>query len=380
VLGGLWQFYLMRAEYQTACELGELLLTLAQNMRDPVVFIMAHDALGQSFFCLGELDRAHAHLEQGILHYDPQHHRTLTFLCGGEDPGVACRGFASWDLWLRGYPDQALKRNHEALRLAQEVAHPFSLAHALNFTAGVHLFRGEKQAAQERVETLIRLSSEQGFLYFLGWGTFMRGWALAEQGQGEEGIVQIRQGMDACQTTGAEGMTSLYFTSLAKAYGEKAQVREGLTVIAEALALVDKIGERYCEAELYRLKGELLLTQEGKEASQKAKVKAQKSKIETDPRPLPPDHQGEAEACFLKAIEIAQKQQAKSLELRAVMSLARLRQQQAMQGESRNTNHESRIRLDEAHRILSEVYNWFTEGFDTKDLQEAKALLESLSL
>ena len=206
-------------------------------------------------------------------------------------------------------------------------------------------------------------------------GTISRGWALAEQGQGEEGIAQICQGLVAWRATGAEGFRPYYLALLAEAYGKMGRAEDGLTALAEALEAVDRTGERYYEAELYRLRGELTLQQE----NQKSKGKNQKAKIETDPRPLTPDPQGEAEVCFLKAIEIAQHQQAKSLELRAVMSLVRLRQQQATQPGSRTTLHETRTTLHEAHNMLSEIYNWFTEGFDTKDLQEATALLEELA-
>jgi predicted ATPase len=163
------------------------------------------------------------------------------------------------------------------------------------------------------------------------------------------------------------GQTTI-LTVLAEAYGKRGKIEEGLQTLADAFQIIHDTDERLYEAELYRLKGDLLLAQE-----------SQKSKIETDPRPLPPDPQAEAEACFLKAIDIARQQQAKSLELRAVMSLVRLRQQQATQNESRTTQHEARTGLDEAHQMLSFIYNWFTEGFDTKDLQEAKGLLEALS-
>src|SRR5262249_16886092 len=152
-------------------------LDLAQNVQDSAILIEAHDALGQTLYSLGELGQAQAHLEQSILLYDPQHHRTLTFLCGGEDPGVACQCFAAWTLWLLGYPDQALKRTHEALRLAQAVAHPFSRAQALALAAGVHLFRREGPAAQERAEAAIALSTEQGFPNYVAGGTVRRGWA-----------------------------------------------------------------------------------------------------------------------------------------------------------------------------------------------------------
>jgi predicted ATPase len=185
---------------------------------------------------------------------------------------------------------------------------------------------------------------------------------LSEQGQREEGIIQIRQGMADWRTTGAEVGRTHFLALLAEAYGKAAQVEAGLHLLTEALELVDKSGECFYEAELYRLKGKLLLAQEVK--NQKSKGKSQKSKI-TDPRPPFPNPQTEAEACFLKAIEIAQKQQAKSWELRASTSLARLWQQQGKKAE--------------AHKLLSDVYNWFIEGFDTKDLQEAKALLDELA-
>ena len=188
----------------------------------------------------------------------------------------------------------------------------------------------------------------------------MQGWALAEQGQVEEGVAQIRQGLAAWRATGAELMRSQFLAMLAEAYGKVRQAKEGLAALAEALTVVDQSGERFYESELYRLRGELTLAQ--------SNVQSLGSSV-----------QKEAEGCFLKAIEIARKQQAKSLELRAVMSLVRLRQQQVTDHSSRNTQHESRSALAEARKMLSEVYNWFTEGFDTKDLQEAKALIEELS-
>ena len=189
----------------------------------------------------------------------------------------------------------------------------------------------------------------------LALGTILRGWALAEQGQGEEGIAQMRQGWPPGGPTG-QSMQPYFLALLAEAYGKVGQTEEGLTVLAEALAMVDKTGERYYEAELYRLKGELTLQKLPGVSSQLPVPK---------PQPPIPDPQAEAEECFLKAIEIARRQQAKSLELRAAMSLSRLWQQQGKQ--------------NEAHEMLSEVYNWFTEGFDTKDLQEAKALLAELT-
>jgi len=247
----------------------------------------------------------------------------------------------------------------EALNLAQQLSQPFNLAWTLSFVARLHYLRREGQAVQERAEAEIALCGEQGFPYFLAVGTILRGWALAEQGKQAEGISQMRQGLAAHRATGSSLDRPYYLVMLADAYGKTEQVAEGLTVLAEALAAVDNTRERFYEAELYRLRGELTL--------QKFQVSSFELQVPPSPQPLTPSTHAEveAEACFLKAIEIARHQQAKSLELRATTSLARLWHQQ---GKKR-----------EAHDLLSTVYNWFTEGFDTKDLQEAKALIEELS-
>jgi class 3 adenylate cyclase/predicted ATPase len=343
VLWGMWQFYLVQAEYQTACELGEQLLSLAQRRQDPALLLVAHRALGEPLFTLGELAPARAHLEQGLALYNLQQHRSLAILYG-MDPEVMCLNFAAFTLWHLGYPEQALQRGHEAIRLAQELSHPYSLAVALSSAAVLHHYRREEQAVQERAAAAITLSIEQGFPIWLGFGTILGGWALAERGQGEEGITQIRQGIVTWRATGAEIWRPYWLSLLAEAYEKVGQAKEGLATLAEALTVVDNSGERFYEAELYRLKGGLTL---------------QSSIPSLEPRVK------EAEVCFLKAIEIARKQQAKSLELRAVMNLSRLWQRQG--------------KKDEARQLLAEIYGWFTEGFDTKDLQEAKALLEELS-
>ncbi len=358
-LFGLQAFYTHRAKLQTARELAERGLGLAQRVQDPALLLEAHHMLGYNLLYLGELSLAREHTEKGITLYDPQHH-SLAFLYGGDDPKVCCLSHRAHALWSLGYPDQALKSAYEALTQAQKLSHPLSLALALNFATVLHQFRGERQMAQERADAAIILSTEHGLLYCLAWGIILRGWTWIEQGPGE-GCAQIHQGMVAYRATGAESFRPYYLGLLAEAYGKAGQMQEGLKVLAEALAAVERTEERFYEAELHRLKGELTLQQE----NQKAEGKGQKSKIKTQPRALLTDAQGEAEACFLKAIEIAQKQQAKSLELRATVSLARLWRQQGKQHEART--------------ILADIYNWFTEGFDTKDLQEAKALIEELS-
>jgi class 3 adenylate cyclase/predicted ATPase len=357
-LFGLVAFHLVRGEFQTARDLSEQLLRLAQSVQEPALLVSARHALGQALFFQGELVSAREHLARGIAVYDPQQHHSLALLYG-TDPGAHCLLFIAQVLWHLGYPDQALKRVYEALSLAQKFAHPFNLAFALNTVAAIHQFRREIEATQKRAEETIALCIDQGFALVLAIGTIRRGWALVQLGQGEAGTTQIRQGIDAHKACGAILGRSYYLLQLAEAYGKAEKVEEGLTLLAEALELIDK-GGRVLEAELYRLKGELTLQQ----ANQKSKGKRKKGVRSSSPQP-PSGAEREAEQCFLKAIEVAQRQQAKSLELRATVSSARLWQAQG--------------KRSEAHHRLSEIYNWFTEGFDTKDLQEAKGLIEELS-
>jgi predicted ATPase len=223
--------------------------------------------------------------------------------------------------------------------LAQELAHPISLAVALDYATIFHQFRREPQAVSERAEAAITLCTEQGFAYYLAWGMTMQGWAQVTQSQDEASLAQIRRGLAALQATRAAVRLPYYMALLAEACGQTGHAVEGLTLLAEALAQVHNTGESWTEAELYRLKGELLLQRSS-------------------------DNHTEAATCFHQALDVARRQQAKSLELRAAMSLSRLWQQQGKQ--------------DEAYELLAPVYGWFTEGFDTADLQEANALLEAL--
>jgi predicted ATPase len=339
VLRGLWNYYVIRAEYQTAHALGEQLLSLAQQAQEPAMLVAAHRALGATLFNLGENALAHTHYAQGMALYDPQQHRVYAFLYG-EDTGVVCRTQDALMLWSLGYPDQALTRSHEAVTLARQIAHPFSLSSTLNFVAQFHQLRREGQTAQEYAEASISVATEQGFPYWRARGAVLRGWALAHQGQTQEGIAQIEQGLRVHRGTGAEGGRPTWLALLAEVQGTLGEPEAGLAVLTEALTLTNKTGERWYESELYRLKGALLLQQHA-------------------------DNQAEAEHCFHKAISIARSQQAKSFELRAATSLSRLWQQQGKRAE--------------AHALLAPVYGWFTEGFDTADLQEAKALLDALA-
>ena len=363
-------FYLARGELQTARELAERLLALAQRAQDAALLLGAHFRLGAVLYNSGELVSAHAHFEQALALYDSRQRRsTIARVGGGDigDIGVTSHCSLANVLWLLGYPDQALTRSRAALTLAQEIAHPFTTALVWSSDAMLHQYLHEARTVQQRAEALSVLSNEHGFLAPFA-GTTQRGWALAEQGQEEEGIKQIQQGMAAVRATGAEFWWPYHLALLAEAYGKTGQVEEGLTALAEALDAVDRTGERWYEAELYRLKGQLTLQSKTSlgQVSDKSQASQGMSKV-PNPQLLTPNPQAEVEAegCFQKAIEIAQRQQAKSLELRAAMSLSRLWQQQGKQAEAR--------------QMLAEIYNWFTEGFDTKDLQEAKALLEELA-
>jgi class 3 adenylate cyclase/predicted ATPase len=339
VLWGMWALYLGRAEHETAREFGEQCLSLARRLDDPALLLQAHHALGVSEFYLGQLSQAHAHLEQGIRLYDPQQHHALTFLYGNVDPTVACLVYAGWTLWLLGYPDQALERVNEALTLAQQLEHPYTLARGLYLTAFLHQLRREWQAVSEHANTAITVATAQQMALMLAVGPIMRGWALAMQGQRAEGLTQLRQGLDAYRATGAAYQRPHFLGMLAEVHQSLRQPEAGLTALSEALALVETTGERYYAAELHRLKGELLLQHAAPEGSH-------------------------AETCFQQALDLARRQQAKALELRAAMSLSRLWQQQG--------------KRDEARALLAPIYGWFTEGFDTADLQEARALLEAL--
>jgi adenylate cyclase len=320
----------------------------------------AHLALGEAFFLLGDLSSARDHLEQCLALYVPQQHTTYTMLYG-LDPGVFCLSWLPHVLWHLGYPDQALTRSHELLRLARTLAHPFSLAFALDYAAMFHQFRGDRETASQLADMAVRHCTEHGFALYLAWGKIIQGWVQVARGEQKDGIEQLRQGIADWQATGAALRLPYYFALLAEAQGNGGQEAEGLSLLDVALAQGNKTQEYHYAAELYRLKGELLLAQEIK--NQKSKGKRQKSE-NPSPQLQTPHTRFEAETCFLKAIEIAKKQQAKSWELRAATSLARLWQQQSKRAE--------------AHKLLSEVYNWFTEGFDTKELQDANKLLEDL--
>src|SRR5215468_4198321 len=338
VLYGLWRFYNTRSQLHTARELGDTLLRLTQRADDPALAVIAHYALGWTWCCLGVLPAARQHLEEGSARYTPDQRRALVFGIG-QDPGLNSHLYAALTLWMLGYPAQVLAHLHAALAWAQALAHPHSLAFTRCWAAIVAQWRRDVPAVYEHAAAAVALSTAQGFPLLVAWGASLRGWALAMQGQAKEGMAQARQGLADYRANGAAVFVPYFCTVLADVCAHLGDTAEGLQALAEAHTLVEQHEERYWEAEVCRLRGVLLRRQP-----------------ETPP--------AEAEAWVQRALDVARSQQAKALELRAAMSLARLWLQQSKRAEARE--------------LLAPIYGWFTEGFDTADLQEAKALLAAL--
>jgi adenylate cyclase len=358
VLSGLRRTCFCRGELQTAATLGEQLLSTAQSLQDPTYVSWAYMMCGEISYWMGAFAQAREQCEAGAVLCDPQQRRAHIVLFGN-DPEICGRIVVALALWHLGYPDQALAQSRQALDQARALAHPFTLAFALCFSGVLHQLRREVRAAREQAEKVLRIAAERGFALYIAWGKILRGWALAhgqpERGAGssiqgkveagiaagramETGIGQMRAGIAAWRAIGAAVTLPSSLASLAQAYGRVGKIGEAVGLLDEALRLVDENGEHCWEAELYRLKGELLL------------AKGQGS---------------QAEACFQHGLDVARRQHARSWELRAATSLSRLWQRQG--------------RGTEAREFLRQIYDWFSEGFDTPDLREASALLDALN-
>lgn len=342
VLRGLWEFHELRGDLKTALTLGEELLRLAAAADDTALRLIAHDVLGDTLYWRGDFPRALEHLEEGITLYRIDEHRALAHQHAGYDPGVACRSFSAYTLWYLGYPERAIRRIEEAVALARELSQTFSTSLALLFSATIHHLRGEVLLTKADAETVVALSTEQANVFMLGCAMVEQGWAIAHEGRADEGAAYIERGMDECRTSGAVLEFPHPWTCLAEAYRCAGRISEALQAVTEGLKQTEETSASFKEAELHRLKGELLL------------VSAASGEDE------------HAERCFREAIEIARRQSAKSVELRAATSLGRLLQQQG--------------KREDARRLLVEVYAWFTEGFDTADLKKARALLDELAI
>ena len=339
-LFGLWAVYHVRGDFPNARRVAELLLKRANSARDSSLSLLAGYGLGETLFHMGELLLARRHLEAANSLYDFERDHQLAFRQGGVDPRVNCLSYGAWTLWHLGYPDQALTRANESLAHAQRLQHPFSLTFATFLGAVVHEYRGEASLGQEMAEQVMALSAKHGFTFWSAFSTLHHGYMIAEQGRREEGLAEVREGIIATGAAGAELGRPMNINQVAQICLDTGRVQEGLQILAEAFVVTERREDRTYEPETHRLKGELLLKQNESNVA-------------------------EAQTCFERAIEVARKQSARSWELRATMSLARLLTKPG--------------RRNEARAMLAEIYNWFTEGFDTADLKEAKALLDELS-
>jgi predicted ATPase len=328
-------FYMHRGELYTGLAIAEQGIGLVERLGEPLLLCQAHNIIGQLRRYSGDLAAARRHFEEGLALYDPERDRAKAGRLG-LDSGMACHAWLGQVLWQQGFPDAALRHSEDAIAAARAASHPLSEAWALSFAAMLHQWRGEVTLCLERAEAAVALATEQVIRHYGAHGDVFSGWALVKQGRAEEGFARLRAGIDTHRAMAARVWPLRYVAVLAEACLESGRIEEGLSVVREALAEAEKLAIPYYLAELNRLEGELLLA--SKEPNG-----------------------GEAEASFRKAIAIAQAQGAKSLELRAATSLARLLVRQG--------------RCEEAHALLAPVYGWFTEGFDTADLIAAKALL-----
>lgn len=354
----LWlaQFHSLRAEYHKAIELFNQVKKISKDAEDSIHTLASSCFVTWSYFNIGEFLKSRASAEEWIDIYDPAQHAPLAFVYGW-DLGVIAKSVDAWALWYLGYPDQAGRSRDEAVALARELDHPHTLVFAITFDIVIRLYRREFQGVKEMAEELTHFSAEKGLIYWEAHGIFYHGYMQALDGEFEEGIKKMNQALDTLQAIGAGTCFTRLYSRVMELYIESRQAGKGLSIYEKAMDVLNKYDERYCEAELYRLKGKLLLIQaeNGKKQPGKQKKGAEKiGKIEQ-----------EAESWFRKAIEVSRQQQAKSLELRVVMSLNRLLQKKG--------------KKEEARKMLEEIYGWFTEGLDTQDLKEAKALLQELS-
>ena len=339
VLSGLSRFHISRADFVTAQAEAKEFLNIALRLRDSTLLMGAYRELGEAVFWQGAFASARTQLEHGAALYRTHGHRS-TALLFGQDAGLDCLSRRASTLWYLGYPDQARQQCDEALRLARAQGHTMTLGGALVWGAFLlATSREDVRTMQAWCEEMTKIATDNGMPLWPMFADLFRGWTMAKHGQQESGIQQIRQALSSLQTIGFFAFTQFVGAYLlADAYGQAHQEEQGLAVLAPVLTEADTTREHAWEAILYWLKGDLLSRQ---------------------------SQEPQAEACFRKAIDIAQHQQAKSWELRAATSLARLWQGQG--------------KVEEAREVLAPVYNWFTEGFDTADLKDAKALLDTLS-
>ena len=335
-LFGLWRYYMARPDYRTARRLSEQLLGLARQTGDAAHLVLGHYALGSVFHLYGDPGATRSHMERGLAHYDPERHRSLAGQAGF-DPAVTCRAVAAHALWELGFPDRARAECERANAAAETLAHPPSRAFALLWAALLAAFCGEPERTQNASERAIECCREHGIAAFLAMGQLLRGWARCERGAHRDGLAELEASLAALRNQGTELFWTTWMALRARALAEAGQVDAGLRAVAEGLAAAERNDERYWEAELYRLRGELGRIGNARD---------------------------ESEASLRKALALARASGARAWELRAATSLARLL---AERGEEKAARAE-----------LAPLYDSFKEGLDTPDLSDARALLAGL--
>jgi DNA-binding winged helix-turn-helix (wHTH) protein/predicted ATPase len=339
VFFGLWRCYIARPQLRQALELGQSLQDLARKADDAALGVIADYTVGLPRHFLGQFADARRSLERGVAHYASQMSQAPLFRIG-QDPGVGCRSYGAMCLWVLGFPDQAVARGRDGLALALELMHPFSVAFARCVLACVAQNRRDVASVREQADAALALATEQKFPVYAGLATILRGWALAIEGKCGEGLVEIEKGMAAWQALGVGGWRPSFCIMLAEAFEVLGRAEEALQTLDEARSLTESTEERWWEAEIYRRRGVVFSKQSMRS-------------------------QEEAETWLRRALDVARRQQGKSLELRAAVSLARL-----WRGQGKHV---------EARDLLVPIYGWFTEGFDTVDLKEARILLNELT-
>jgi adenylate cyclase len=327
--------------------LGEDLLGLARIKNDSALLVEAHRALCGSAFFVGDLPAARAHAEQGVALYRSQEHRTLAWR-HGQDAGVACLSWGALALWHLGYADRALSSASQSVTLARELAQAHAEAMALYALALVHQLRRDAATARVQAEAAVQLSIDAGFPLYESFGRGVYGWALVVQGRPDEGIEEMERGLRAAEAIGVEMYRVYFLARLAEAHASVGQADGGRRILRMALETMERNEERVWEAELHRLQGDLALREADVEGGMTRHREATA-----------------AEACYRRAIDVARHQEARALELRAATSLGGLCLRQGRRAEARD--------------LVEPVYAWFTEGFETPDLREARQLAETLA-
>jgi predicted ATPase len=339
VLYAFWAANIVAFDGDVVRQLAAQFLVLAEKQGTTAPLLIAHRIMGISLLYTGDIAEACAHLEQATALYDPAEHRSLATRFG-QDARVHALSYLSWALWFLGYPEAALAASHRALSDAREIGQAATLMTTLTLTTFSFIFCGDYATAKAQSDELILLADEKGGLYWKPLGMMNQGWLLALTGKASNAVELITAGITAYRSTGSTNLIPLRLSYLATAHAELGQFNDAWRCISEAMTAVETTQERWWEAEVNRTAGEIALMSPEPDATK-------------------------AEAYFERALAVAQQQQAKSWELRAAMSLARLWRDQG--------------KVSEARELLAPVYGWFTEGFDTRDVKEAKALLEELA-